>query len=88
MCRRREPQVDLWSVGVVMYILLCGFPPFFDEDGDMSVVYHRIKNGIFDFPSPYWDTVSEVAKDMVRRLLTVDPEQRAYAAAPSPATPC
>jgi len=69
-------QVDMWSVGVVTYILLCGFPPFSDPLGDVSRIYARIRDGIFDFPSPYWDTVSEVAKDFVRRLLTVDPEQR------------
>lgn len=69
-------QVDIWSVGVVTYILLCGFPPFSDPSGDVARVYARIRDGIFDFPSPYWDTVSDVAKDFIRRLLTADPEQR------------
>ena len=69
-------QVDLWSVGVVTYILLCGFPPFSDPSGDVGRVYARIREGLFDFPSPYWDMVSDVAKDFIRRLLTVDPDQR------------
>ena len=72
-------QVDLWSVGVVTYILLCGFPPFQDPAGDVARVYARIREGQFEFPSPYWDTVSEVAKDLIRRLLTVDPDQRVSA---------
>jgi serine/threonine protein kinase len=69
-------QVDMWSVGVVTYILLCGFPPFSDPGGDVAKVYAKIREGHFEFPSPYWDTVSDVAKDLVKRLLTVDPDQR------------
>ena len=76
-----DKQVDMWSVGVVAYILLCGFPPFADPNGDVSRIYARIRVGQFDFPSPYWDTVSEQAKDLIRRLLTPDPERRINASA-------
>lgn len=68
--------VDLWSVGVVTYILLCGFPPFSDPTGDVSKVYTRIRDGRFEFPSPFWDAVSDTAKEFVSGLLTVDPDQR------------
>ena len=73
-------QVDLWSVGVVMYILLCGFPPFSDPYGDVGRIYARIRTGDFSFPSPFWDAVSDLAKDLIRRLLTVDPDRRITAA--------
>jgi len=69
------PEVDLWSIGVILYILLCGFPPFFDEN--TPNLYRAIKAGRFDFPSPYWDDISDSAKNLIQRLLTVDPRQRA-----------
>ena len=71
-------QVDLWSVGVIVYILLCGFPPFYgDNDAQM---FKRIKAGQFKFLSPYWDPISAEAKDFVRNLLIVDPKKRMTAA--------
>jgi calcium/calmodulin-dependent protein kinase I len=69
------PEVDLWSIGVILYILLCGFPPFFDEN--TPNLYRAIKACRFDFPSPYWDDISDPAKNLISRLLTVDPKQRA-----------
>ena len=44
---------DYWSIGVVLYILLCGFPPFYDEDN--MLLFEKIKHGRYSFPSPYWD---------------------------------
>lgn len=67
-------QVDLWSLGVILYILLCGFPPFYHES--TAALYKQIKKGEFDFPAPYWSNISDSAKDLVRKLLTVDPAQR------------
>ena len=61
--------VDLWAAGVICYILLGGYPPF--DDGDESVL-----SGEFEFHSPVWDNVSDEAKDMIRRLLTLDPKKR------------
>jgi len=66
--------VDLWSLGVILYILLCGFPPFYHQK--TSELYKLIKKGEFDFPAPYWTDISDSAKDLVRRLLTVDPKGR------------
>jgi len=77
---KNEPYgkaVDLWSLGVILYILLCGFPPFYHES--TAALYKQIKKGEFDFPAPYWSNISPAAKDLVRRLLTVNPDQRATA---------
>jgi len=69
-----DSAVDLWSLGVILYILLCGFPPFYHES--TAALYKQIKKGEFDFPAPYWTNISSSAKDLVRKLLTVDPKQR------------
>jgi serine/threonine protein kinase len=53
---------------------LCGFPPFYDED--IKQLFEQIKKGAFDFPSPYWDEVSDNAKTLIKKLLQVDPKKR------------
>ena len=68
------PEVDLWSFGVVLYIMLCGFPPFYDDS--TAVLFKQIRKGEYTFPSPYWDDVSEGAKDIVSKVLVVDPSKR------------
>jgi len=67
-------EVDLWSVGIIMYILLCGFPPFYAEDDDEA--FDQIISGEFDFPSPYWDHISRDAKDLIKHLLVVEASKR------------
>jgi len=71
-------KVDCWSLGVITYILLCGFPPFYDEN--MHNLFKLIKSGSYAYPSPYWDGVSEEAKDFINRLLVTDPRGRMSAA--------
>lgn len=71
-----DKEVDLWSVGVIMYILLCGFPPFFNDGTDVELLFDQIMTGTYDFPDPYWTNVSDEAKDLVRQFLTVDPQKR------------
>mmetsp|Transcript_3807 Transcript_3807/g.9108 ORF Transcript_3807/g.9108 Transcript_3807/m.9108 type:complete len:522 (+) Transcript_3807:78-1643(+) len=68
------PEVDLWSFGVVLYIMLCGFPPFYDDS--TAVLFKQIRKGEYTFPSPYWDEVSDGAKDIVSKVLVVDPSKR------------
>jgi len=66
--------VDMWSIGVITYILLCGFFPFFSEDSE--ILRTKIISAEYSFPSPYWDNISEEAKDFIKHLLVVDPAKR------------
>jgi len=68
------PEVDMWSIGVILYVLLCGFPPFFHEEQQM--LFRLIVKGNFEFPSPEWDSISDQAKDFIRKLLVVKPSDR------------
>ena len=69
-----DKQCDVWSLGVIVYILLCGFPPFY-ADNDAQL-FEKIKRGEYEFLRPYWDPISETAKDFIRQMLRVDPKQR------------
>ncbi|XP_045056122.2 serine/threonine-protein kinase DCLK3 isoform X2 [Desmodus rotundus] len=69
-------EVDMWAAGVILYILLCGFPPFRSLDRDQDELFNIIQLGHFEFLAPYWDNISEAAKDLVSRLLVVDPKKR------------
>jgi len=74
---KNEPYgkaVDMWSLGVILYILLCGFPPFYHES--TAALYKQIKKGEYDFPDPYWTDISDSAKDLVKKLLCVDSKKR------------
>jgi len=65
---------DIWSIGVISYILLCGYPPFYgDNDAE---IFNSVRSGRFDYPSPEWDEISNSAKQFVSLLLQIDPEMR------------
>jgi len=63
-----EKEVDLWSVGVIMYILLCGFPPFFNDGTNMAELFDQIMSADFDFPDPYFTEVSDDGRSLVNRI--------------------
>ncbi|XP_016313203.1 calcium/calmodulin-dependent protein kinase type II delta chain isoform X6 [Sinocyclocheilus anshuiensis] len=74
---RKDPYgkpVDIWACGVILYILLVGYPPFWDED--QHKLYQQIKAGAYDFPSPEWDTVTAEAKNLINQMLTINPAKR------------
>ncbi|KAK4681493.1 serine/threonine protein kinase [Podospora pseudoanserina] len=77
--RKYTKAVDIWSLGVVLYICLCGFPPFSDELTSATFPYslsEQIRKGKFDYPSPYWDPVGDPALDLIDSMLVVNPEKR------------
>ncbi|XP_050535594.1 calcium/calmodulin-dependent protein kinase type II alpha chain isoform X18 [Daktulosphaira vitifoliae] len=77
---KKEPYgkpVDIWACGVILYILLVGYPPFWDED--QHRLYAQIKAGAYDYPSPEWDTVTPDAKNLINQMLTVNPAKRVTA---------
>lgn len=71
---RYSKSVDMWALGCVLYTLLCGFPPFYDES--IQVLTEKVARGQYTFLSPWWDDISKSAQDLVSHLLTVDPDQR------------
>ncbi|XP_029374424.1 serine/threonine-protein kinase DCLK1a isoform X3 [Echeneis naucrates] len=69
-------KVDIWAAGVITYILLCGFPPFRGSSDDQEVLFDQILMGQLEFPLPYWDNISETAKELIRSMLEVEVDQR------------
>ena len=70
--------VDMWSCGVIVYILLGGYPPFHDDNH--AILYRKIKAADYAFDPQYWDQVSDDAKDLIKKMLVVDPDKRSLAA--------
>jgi calcium-dependent protein kinase len=67
-------KCDIWSIGVILYILLCGYPPF-NGANDKQIIESVLK-GKYTLDEPEWDDISEDAKDLVRRMLEYDPKKR------------
>jgi len=74
LCESYDKGVDMWGIGIITYVLLAGYPPFYaDED---TAMFERIMNCDYDFDDECWDDVSELAKDFIQKLLVKDPQQR------------
>src|SRR5271168_3338052 len=71
---RYSKSVDMWALGCVLYTLLCGFPPFYDES--IQILTEKVARGQYTFLSPWWDDISKSAQDLVSHLLTVNPDRR------------
>eukprot|EP00960_Hanusia_phi_P063613 765521-Hanusia_phi.AAC.7 len=71
------PEIDIWSVGVIVYVMLCGFPPFYQTS--TPALFKEICKGEFSFPSPYWDGISQQAKNFVMKTIVKKPRQRMQA---------
>jgi len=69
-----DNQVDCWSIGVITYVLLCGFPPFYGKT--QNILFDKILRADYDFPDPEWTSVSASAKDFIKKLLVIEPEER------------
>ncbi|XP_072747168.1 uncharacterized protein [Anoplolepis gracilipes] len=69
-------KIDVWAAGVILYILLCGFPPFVSVENEQEELFERILSGQYEFTSPYWDTVSDSAKQLISNMLQAQPELR------------
>ncbi|XP_067832442.1 serine/threonine-protein kinase DCLK3-like [Heptranchias perlo] len=69
-------EVDMWATGVILYILLCGFPPFRSLERDQEELFEIIQLGEYEFLSPYWNNISDGAKDLISKLLVVNPRNR------------
>jgi len=72
--REYTKSCDVWSIGVITYILLCGYPPFYgDSDNE---IFDSVRTGQYDFPANEWDEISQDAKDFIESLLKQDPSER------------
>ncbi|CAF2603494.1 unnamed protein product [Rotaria sp. Silwood2] len=69
-------EVDCWATGIILYILLCGYPPFKTVDRNQDELFQMIQRGKFTYDSEYWDSISSSAKDLIDHLLIVDQQKR------------
>jgi len=78
LCESYGLSVDMWGIGIITYILLAGYPPFYDENNpqDDTALFEKVINVDYDLDDECWDDVSELAKDFIRKLLVKEPNER------------
>lgn len=69
-------KIDVWAAGIILYILLCGFPPFVSPDNQQEPLFDAILSGIYEFPEPYWSDIGEGVRDLISNMLQSDPDVR------------
>lgn len=69
-------EVDMWSAGVIVYILLGGYPPFYSLNNDQQELFEGIVNARYEFHEEWWSPISDQAKDLIAKMLVVDPDKR------------
>lgn len=69
-------KIDVWAAGVILYILLCSFPPFISIDNDQEKLFDAILLGQYEFPDEYWSDVSPLAKELIQHMLQLTPSLR------------
>lgn len=69
-------QIDVWAAGIILYILLCGFPPFVSVDNQQEPLFDAILSGIYEFPEPYWNDIGDGVRDLIANMLQSDPDLR------------
>ncbi|KMY87163.1 serine/threonine-protein kinase GD17699 [Drosophila simulans] len=69
-------KIDVWAAGIILYILLCGFPPFVAPDNQQEPLFDAIISGIYEFPDPYWSDIGDGVRDLIANMLQADPDVR------------
>lgn len=69
-------KIDVWAAGIILYILLCGFPPFVSPDNQQEPLFDAIISGVYEFPEPYWSDIGDGVRDLIANMLQSDPEVR------------
>lgn len=69
-------QIDIWAVGIILYILLSGFPPFVSPDNEQEALFDAILSGVYEFPEPYWTDIGQGVRDLIANMLQLDPDLR------------
>lgn len=64
-------KIDVWAAGIILYILLCGFPPFVSPDNQQEPLFDAILSGIFEFPEPYWVKLSQQFQELVEQCFQI-----------------
>lgn len=59
----------MWASGIILYILLCGFPPFVSPDNEQEPLFDAILSGVYEFPEPYWNDIGQEVRDLIANML-------------------